>query len=111
MTSCSSDRSREGMKPFQELPPHDETNRTGTSTVDPKASASIRSIEGRSLTHAIDPPRCLLLPTPLSLLAHETERGLDALILLSDDGGRARGMRAGQLFSEAPAAIASAEGA
>jgi thiamine biosynthesis lipoprotein len=36
-------------------------------------------------------------------------RGLDALFLLRDDDGNARGIDAGRLFFEVPAAIALAE--
>ena len=38
------------------------------------------------------------------------KRGLDALFLLRDDKGSVRGVGVGQLFSEGPAAIVSAEG-
>jgi thiamine biosynthesis lipoprotein len=90
------------------------------------------NVQGRRLSHTMDPMRgAPLLASPASVsvvartcaeadawatalmvlgpdrgaaLARQT--GLDALFLLRDDGGRARGVGVGRLFSEKPAAIA-----
>lgn len=93
-------------------------------------------VQGRRLSHTMDPRRgAPLLASPASVTvvartcteadawatvlmvlgtdagaALARKRGLDALFLLRDDNGNARGVGVGQLFSEQPAAIASAEG-
>jgi thiamine biosynthesis lipoprotein len=92
-------------------------------------------VQGRRLSHTMDPRRgAPLLGSPASvtvvarrcaeadawataLMVLGPERGaalarkhrLDALLLLRDDDGSARGVGVGRLFSEEPAAIASAE--
>jgi thiamine biosynthesis lipoprotein len=91
-------------------------------------------VQGRRLSHTMDPSRGapLIAPpasvtvvartcgeadawaTALMVLGPDRgaalagKRGLDALFLLRDDGGRAGGVGVGRLFSEGPAAIASA---
>jgi thiamine biosynthesis lipoprotein len=93
-------------------------------------------VQGRRLSHTMDPTRgAPLIASPASVtvvartcaeadawatalivlgpdrgaaLARQT--GLDALFLLRDDDASARGVGVGRLFSEEPAAIASAEG-
>ncbi|TYB86135.1 FAD:protein FMN transferase [Oceaniovalibus sp. ACAM 378] len=93
-------------------------------------------VQGRSLSHTMDPTRgAPLIASPASvtvvartcaeadawataLMVLGPERGtelarkqgLDALFLLREDAGHARGVGVGRLFSEEPAAIASAEG-
>jgi thiamine biosynthesis lipoprotein len=93
-------------------------------------------VQGRRLSHTMDPRRgAPLIAPPASVTvvartcaeadawatalmvlgpdrgaALARKRGLDALFLLRDDEGTARGVRVGRLFSEAPAAIASAGG-
>jgi thiamine biosynthesis lipoprotein len=92
-------------------------------------------VQGRRLSHTMDPTRGapLIAPpasvtvvarscaeadawaTALMVLGPERgtalarQRGLDALFLLRNDDGSARGVGVGRLFSEEPAAIASAE--
>ncbi|MRU14377.1 FAD:protein FMN transferase [Roseovarius sp. A21] len=91
-------------------------------------------VQGRRLSHTMDPRRgAPLIASPASVtvvarscteadawatalmvlgseagLALARQRGLDALFLLRDDEGRARGVGAGPLFSEASAATARA---
>lgn len=93
-------------------------------------------VQGRRLSHTMDPRRgAPLIASPASvtvvartcaeadawataLMVLGLERGaalvrkhgLDALFLLRDDEGNARGVGVGRLFSEEPAAIASARG-
>lgn len=93
-------------------------------------------VQGRRLSHTMDPRRGapLIAPpasvtvvartcaeadawaTALMVLGAEKgtdlarQRGLDALFLLRDDEGNAMGVGVGRLFSEEPAAIASAGG-
>jgi thiamine biosynthesis lipoprotein len=93
-------------------------------------------VQGRRLSHTMDPGRGAPLiaspasvtvvartcaeadawATALMVLGPEEgailarKRGLDALFLLRDDGGGCRGVGVGPLFSEEPAAIASAKG-
>ncbi|GAW35471.1 thiamine biosynthesis lipoprotein ApbE precursor [Roseovarius sp. A-2] len=93
-------------------------------------------VQGRRLSHTMDPRRGAPLiaspasvtvvartcaeadawATALMVLGAERgavlarQRGLDALFLLRDDDGSARGVGVGQLFSEEPAAIASGGG-
>ncbi len=93
-------------------------------------------VQGRRLSHTMDPRRGAPLiaspgsvtvvsrccaeadawATALMVLGPERgaalarNRGLDALFLVRDDEGTARGVGVGQLFSEEPAAIASAGG-
>ncbi|GAA0283811.1 FAD:protein FMN transferase [Rhodovulum strictum] len=93
-------------------------------------------VQGRRLSHTMDPRRgAPLIASPASVTvvarscaeadawatalmvlgpdagaAIARRRGLDALFLLRDDEGHARGVGVGQLFSEEPAAIASAGG-
>lgn len=93
-------------------------------------------VQGRRLSHTMDPSRgAPLIASPASvtvvartcaeadawataLMVLGPERGaelarrhrLDALFLLRDDDGHARGAGVGRLFSEEPAAIASTEG-
>ena len=93
-------------------------------------------VQGRRLSHTMDPRRgAPLIASPASvtvvartcaeadawataLMVLGLERGaalvrkhgLDALFLLCDDEGNARGVGVGRLFSEEPAAIASARG-
>jgi thiamine biosynthesis lipoprotein len=93
-------------------------------------------VQGRRLSHTMDPRRgapliaslasvtvvarscaeadawatALMVLGPDRGAALARKRGLDALFLLRDDEGTARGVRVGRLFSEAPAAIASAGG-
>jgi thiamine biosynthesis lipoprotein len=92
-------------------------------------------VQGRRLSHTIDPRRGAPLlgsPASVSVVARSCaeadawatalmvlgpergaalarKRGLDALFLLRDDEGSARGVGVGRLFSEEPAAIASHE--
>ena len=94
------------------------------------------NVQGRRLSHTMDPRRGapLIAPpasvtvvartcaeadawaTALMVLGAERgadlarQRGLDALFLLRDDEGNAMGVGVGRLFSEEPAAIASAGG-
>jgi thiamine biosynthesis lipoprotein len=93
-------------------------------------------VQGRRLSHTMDPRRGAPLfaspasvtvvartcaeadawATALMVLGNDRgaalarQSGLDALFLLRDDVGRARGVGVGRLFSEEPAAIASAQG-
>jgi len=93
-------------------------------------------VQGRRLSHTMDPSRgapLIASPASVTVVARTcTEAdawatalmvlgpdkgatlarrsGLDALFLLRDDDASARGVGVGQLFSEEPAAIASAEG-
>lgn len=93
-------------------------------------------VQGRRLSHTMDPQRGAPLiaspasvtvvartcaeadawATALMVLGAEKgadlarQRGLDALFLLRDDEGNARGVGVGRLFSEEPAAIASVGG-
>ncbi|NIJ41687.1 FAD:protein FMN transferase [Parvibaculum indicum] len=93
-------------------------------------------VQGRRLSHTMDPIRgAPLIASPASVTvvtrtcleadawatalmvlgpdrgsALARKRGLDALFLLRDDKGSVRGVGVGQLFSEGPAAIVSAEG-
>jgi thiamine biosynthesis lipoprotein len=93
-------------------------------------------VQGRRLSHTMDPSRGAPLvapPASVTVVARSCaeadawatalmvlgpdrgaalarRRGLDALFLLRDDDGSARSLRVGRLFSEEPAAIASAEG-
>ncbi len=93
-------------------------------------------VRGRRLSHTMDPSRgAPLIASPASVTvvarscaeadawatalmvlgadagaALARQRGLDALFLLRDVDGHARSVRAGRLFSEEPAAIASDEG-
>jgi thiamine biosynthesis lipoprotein len=93
-------------------------------------------VQGRRLSHTMDPRRgAPLIASPASVTvvartcaeadawatalmvlglergaALARKHGLDALFLLRDDEGNARGVGVGRLFSEEPAAIASAEG-
>ena len=93
-------------------------------------------VQGRRLSHTMDPRRgAPLISSPASVTvvartcaeadawatalmvlgpdkgaALARRSGLDALFLLRDDDASARGVGVGRLFSEEPAAIASAEG-
>ena len=93
-------------------------------------------VQGRRLSHTMDPRRgAPLIASPASVTvvartcaeadawatalmvlgpdkgaALARRSGLDALFLLRDDDASARGVGVGRLFSEEPAAIASAEG-
>ena len=93
-------------------------------------------VQGRCLSHTMDPTRGAPLiaspasvtvvargcaeadawATALMVLGPEAgaalagKRGLDALFLLRDDESSARGVGVGRVFSEEPAAIASAQG-
>lgn len=93
-------------------------------------------VQGRRLSHTMDPRRgAPMIASPASVTvvartcaeadawatalmvlgpdkgaAFASQTGLDALFLLRDDGASARGVGVGRLFSEEPAAIASAEG-
>lgn len=93
-------------------------------------------VQGRRLSHTMDPRRgAPLIASPASVTvvartcaeadawatalmvlglergaALARKHGLDALFLLRDDEGNARGVGVGRLFSEEPAAIASARG-
>jgi thiamine biosynthesis lipoprotein len=93
-------------------------------------------VQGRRLSHTMDPGRgapVLTSPASVTVVARNCaeadawatalmvlgpdrgaifakKRGLDALFLLRDDGGSARGVGVGRLFSGVPLAIASAEG-
>jgi FAD:protein FMN transferase len=93
-------------------------------------------VQGLRLSHTMDPTRgAPLIASPASVTvvartcakadawatalmvlgpeagaALARKRGLDALFLLRDDEGNARGVGVGRLFSGEPAAIASAEG-
>ena len=93
-------------------------------------------VQGRRLSHTMDPKRgAPLITSPASVTvvartcaqadawatalmvagpdggaALARKRGLDALFLVRDDAGNTRGVGVGRLFSEEPAAIASAEG-
>lgn len=92
-------------------------------------------VQGRRLSHTMDPRRgapLIASPASVTVVARTCaeadawatalmvlgldkgadlvrKQGLDALFLLREDGGSVRGMGVGQLFSEKPAAIASAE--
>jgi thiamine biosynthesis lipoprotein len=92
-------------------------------------------VQGRRLSHTMDPRRgapllgspasvtvvarscaeadawatALMVLGPESGAALARQRGLDALFLLREDEGSARSVGVGRLFSEEPAAIASAE--
>ena len=94
-------------------------------------------VQGRRLAHTMDPKRgaplitspasvtvvartcaeadawatALMVAGPKRGAALARKRGLDALFLVRDDEGNARGVGVGRLFSEKPAAIASASGA
>lgn len=91
-------------------------------------------VQGRRLSHTMDPKRAAPLiasPASVTVVARTCaeadawatalmmlgpaagamlarQRGLDALFLLRDNEGSTRGVGVGQLFSEEPAAIASA---
>ncbi len=91
-------------------------------------------VKGRRLSHTMDPGRgapMLTSPASVTVVARSCveadawatalmvlgadrgaplarKHGLDALFLLRDDDGSTRGVRVGRLFSEEPAAIASA---
>ncbi|PWE31272.1 thiamine biosynthesis protein ApbE [Maritimibacter sp. 55A14] len=93
-------------------------------------------VQGRRLSHTMDPRRgapLIALPASVTVVARSCaeadawatalmvlgrergaaiarKRGLDALFLLRDDEGNARGMGVGRLFCEEPEAIASAGG-
>jgi thiamine biosynthesis lipoprotein len=93
-------------------------------------------VQGRRLAHTMDPRRgaplvaspasvtvvartcaeadawatALMVLGPVRGAALARKRGLDALFLLRDNDGNIRGVGVGRLFSEEPAAIASAEG-
>ena len=93
-------------------------------------------VQGRRLSHTMDPgtgapliaspasvtvvaPSCaeadawataLMVLGPVRGAALARQHGLDALFLVRDDDSRARGVGVGRLFSEKPAAIASAGG-
>ncbi len=93
-------------------------------------------VQGRRLSHTMDPRRgapLIASPASVTVVARTCAEadawattlmvlgpdkgatlarrsGLDALFLLRDDDASARGVGVGQLFSEEPAAIASAEG-
>jgi FAD:protein FMN transferase len=93
-------------------------------------------VQGRRLSHTMDPKRGAPLVTPpasVTVVARTCaeadawatafmvlgsdrgaelarKRGLDALFLVRDDEGKARDVGVGRLFSEEPAAIASAGG-
>ncbi len=93
-------------------------------------------VRGRRLSHTMDPRRgapLIASPASVTVVARTCaeadawatalmvlgpdkgatfarQSGLDALFLLRDDEARARGVGVGRLFSEAPAAIASADG-
>jgi thiamine biosynthesis lipoprotein len=93
-------------------------------------------VQGRRLSHTMDPWRGAPLlgsPASVTVVARSCaeadawatalmvlgpdrgamlarKRGLDALLLLRHDDGNTRGVRIGRLFSEDPAASASAEG-
>ncbi len=93
-------------------------------------------VQGRRLSHTMDPRRgAPLIASPASVTvvartcaeadawatalmvlglergaALARKHGLDALFLLRDDERNARGVGVGRLFSEEPAAIASARG-
>lgn len=93
-------------------------------------------VQGRRLSHTMDPSRgAPLIASPASVtvvagtcaeadawatafmvlgpdegIKRARQRGLDALFLLREDDGSARGVGVGRLFSEEPAAMAPAEG-
>lgn len=93
-------------------------------------------VQGRRLSHTMDPRRgapLIASPASITVVARSCaeadawatalmvlgaergadlarQRGLDALFLLRDDEGNAMGVGVGRLFSEEPAAIASAGG-
>ena len=93
-------------------------------------------VQGRRLSHTMDPRRgapLIASPASVTVVARSCaeadawatalmvlgldkgaelarKQGLDALFLLRDDGGSARGVGVGQLFSEEPAAVTPAEG-
>lgn len=93
-------------------------------------------VQGRSLSHTMDPTRgapLIASPASVTVVARTCaeadawatafmvlgpergselarKQGLDALFLLRDNAGHARGVGVGRLFSKEPAAIASAEG-
>lgn len=93
-------------------------------------------VQGRRLSHTMDPRRgapLIASPASVTVVARTCaeadawatalmvagaergaelarRRGLDALFLLRDDRGGARGVGVGRLFSEEPAAIAAAKG-
>ena len=93
-------------------------------------------VQGRRLSHTMDPRRGAPLiapPASVTVVARSCtladawatalmvlgldkgaelarKQGLDALFLLRDDGGGARGVGVGRLFSEEPAAMTPAEG-
>lgn len=93
-------------------------------------------VQGRSLSHTMDPTRgapLIASPASVTVVARTCaeadawatafmvlgpdrgtelarKQGLDALFLLRDDAGHARGVGVGRLFSKEPAAIPSAEG-
>ena len=93
-------------------------------------------VQGRRLSHTMDPRRgapLIASPASVTVVARSCaeadawatvlmvlgldkgaklarKQGLDALFLLRDDGGGARGVRVGRLFSEEPAAMTPAEG-
>lgn len=93
-------------------------------------------VQGRRLSHTMDPRRgapLIASPASVTVVASSCveadawatalmvlgfdkgaelarKHGLDALFLLRDDGGSARGVGVGRLFSEEPAAMTLAEG-
>lgn len=84
-------------------------------TMDPRRGAPLLgspasvTVVARSCAEADAWATALMVLGPERGAALAMQRGLDALFLLREDEGSARGVGVGRLFSEEPAAIASAE--